>query len=103
MDSEVKTYIERIYNVNGEGYNGGSLRAAEMNNNNPIYAIKAVEMTEQIMKKKAVEAFIESCEYKSDWCCGCAEAHGSILSEPDICIGEKCPSVKRFIDKLNNE
>ena len=54
------------------------------------------------MKQKAIESYIENCEYKSDWCCGCAEAHGAILAEPDVCRGKDCPSVKQFIEKLNS-
>lgn len=54
------------------------------------------------MKCKAIESYIENCEYKSDWCCGCAEAHGAILAEPDVCRGKDCPSVKLFIEKLNS-
>lgn len=57
--------------------------------------------TEQ-MKEKAIESYIENCEYKSEWCCGCAEAHGAILSEPDVCMGRDCPTVKQFIEKLNS-
>lgn len=65
-------------------------------------AMKAVEMAEEEMKQKAIESYIENCEYKSDWCCGCAEAHGAILSEPDVCMGRDCPTVKQFIEKLNS-
>lgn len=65
-------------------------------------AIKAVEMAEEEIQQKAIDAYIENCEYKSDWCCGCAEAHGAILAEPDVCMGKDCPTVKQFIDKLNS-
>lgn len=65
-------------------------------------AVHSVELAEEEMKEKAIESYIENCEYKSDWCCGCAEAHGAILSEPDVCMGRDCPYVKGFIDKLNS-
>lgn len=55
-------------------------------------AMKAVEMAEEEMKQKAIESYIENCEYKSDWCCDCA----------DVCIGRDCPTVKQFIEKLNS-
>ena len=62
----------------------------------------AIAMARSEMKQKAIESYIENCEYKSDWCCGCAEAHGAILAEPDVCRGKDCPSVKQFIEKLNS-
>ena len=65
-------------------------------------AEKAVEMAEEEIQQKAIDAYIENCEYKSDWCCGCAESHGAILSEPDVCMGRDCPYVKGFIEKLNS-
>ena len=60
------------------------------------------EAGKEAMKEKAIESYIENCEYKSDWCCGCAEAHGAILAEPDVCMGKDCPYVKGFIEKLNS-
>lgn len=63
---------------------------------------KAFCLGEEDMKQKAIESYIENCEYKSEWCCGCAEAHGAILSEPDVCMGRDCPTVKQFIEKLNS-
>jgi|GEM_PF-2535879 len=54
------------------------------------------------LREKAIDAAIESCEYKADWCCGEAEYHGKILLEPNICKGKECLHIKRFIEKLNN-
>lgn len=62
----------------------------------------AIAMARTEMKENAIESYIENCEYKSDWCCSCAEAHGAILAEPDVCRGKDCPSVKQFIEKLNS-
>lgn len=62
-----------------------------------------MEKIKQTIKDKAISAFIESCEYKSDQCCWCAIAHGCDEDKPDICLHENCASVKRFIDKLNEE
>ena len=67
----------------------------------PNHARIAIAMARSEMKEKAIESYIENCEYKSDWCCGCAEAHGAILTEPDVCMGKDCPTVKQFIEKLN--
>ena len=64
----------------------------------PSHARIAIAMVRSEMKEKAIESYIE----KSDWCCGCAEAHGAILAEPDVCRGKDCPSVKQFIEKLNS-
>ena len=55
-------------------------------------AMKAVEMAEEEMKQKAIESYLENCEYQSDWCCAGA----------DVCIGRDCPTVKQFIEKLNS-
>lgn len=54
--------------------------------------IKGAEWKTGQMKEKAIESYIENCEYKSDWCCDCA----------DVCIGRDCPTVKQFIEKLNS-
>lgn len=53
---------------------------------------KAFYLAGEEMKQKAIESYIENCEYKSDWCCDCA----------DVCIGRDCPTVKQFIEKLNS-
>ena len=68
----------------------------------PCHARIAIAMARSEMKEQAIDSYIENCEYKSDWCCGCAEAHGAILAEPDVCRGKDCPSVKQFIEKLNS-
>lgn len=68
----------------------------------PRHARIAIAMAQSEMKEKAIESYIENCEYKSEWCCGCAEAHGAILSGPDVCLGRDCPTVKQFIEKLNS-
>lgn len=60
------------------------------------------EAGKEAMKEKAIESYIENCEYKSGWCCGCAEDHGAILAVPDVCMGRDCPYVKGFIEKLNS-
>lgn len=60
-------------------------------------------MNAEQMKQKAIEIYIDICEYKADWCCGAAEAHGAIPAEPDTCKGKDCPLVKRFIDRLNQK
>lgn len=65
-------------------------------------AEEALKAKEYEIKEKAIESYIENCEYKSDWCCGCAEVHGAILAEPDVCMGKDCPTVKQFIEKLNS-
>jgi len=65
------------------------------------WAVDAVEIAEKELTEKAVDAFIESCEYKDDWCCGAREYHGAILTKPDICKGKECQSVKKFINQLN--
>lgn len=68
----------------------------------PKHGLIAIAMARSEMKEKAIESYIENCEYKSDWCCGCGEARGAILSEPDVCMGRDCPYVKGFIEKLNS-
>lgn len=65
-------------------------------------AYGAIIIAEDGMREKAIECYIENCEYKSDWCCGCAEAHGAILAKSDVCMGKDCPTVKQFIEKLNS-
>nr|DAX75751.1 MAG TPA: hypothetical protein [Caudoviricetes sp.] len=67
-----------------------------------VGAEEAVKAKEEEMRLKAIEAYIENCEYKSDRCCGCTEARGAILSEPNVCMGRDCPYVKGFIEKLNS-
>ena len=62
---------------------------------------KAFKAGAEFMIEKAIEAAIQSCEYKADWCCGEAEHHGAILHSPEVCKGKECPHIQAFINNLN--
>ena len=65
--------------------------------------VKAVELAEEEMRERAIEAYIQCCEYKFDWFCGVREVQGVILTEPDVCEGQNCPYVKSFIELIDNK
>ena len=65
-------------------------------------AEEAVELAEAEMREHAIEAAIETCEFRADWCCGAREFGGAILDSPDICKGKDCLYIKKFIKMLDN-
>lgn len=85
-------YIREVYNLDGHGYNGGSLRAAQNNNNHPKYAIQAVEWAEEDMKQKAIETYKNTCSFSPEGCC-------MMKKEAGKC---DCENLNDFIEELNS-
>lgn len=55
-------------------------------------AEKAIEIAEQEMREKAIEAYIESCDFNAPGCCGCKNSKGEC----------DCEQLKDFITELDN-
>lgn len=55
-------------------------------------AEKAVEIAEQEMREKAIEAYIKSCDFNAPGCCGCKNTKGEC----------DCEQLKDFITELDN-
>ena len=65
--------------------------------------IMAIEIAETEMRERAIDAYIQSCEYMEEGMCGAREFHGTILDSPDFCRGKDCPSVAKFRKLLDND
>lgn len=87
-------YIREVYNMDGHGYNGGSYRAAEINNNHPKYAIQAVEWAEEDMKKKAIISACNFCIQSGGIC-------GHIDRDYDYCF--QCDELRKFREELDKD